>query len=80
MNVATWSSQNSQDKTSIRRTSLTQFSLNLSRVTFHQIPNLNLHDHNTSIYSVRGLKLKWEDSNEKHLNLTPITCHKGGVT
>jgi len=80
MNDATWSSQNSQEKTSRRRTSLTQFSLNLSWVTFLQIPNLNLHEYNTSIYSVRGLKLKWENSNEKHLNLVPNTCHNGGVT
>jgi len=49
-------------------------------VTFLQIPNLNLHEHCTSIYSVKGLKLKWENSNEKHLNLAPITYHKGGVT
>jgi len=71
---------NSQDKTSRGETILTQISLNLSIVTFLQILNLNLHEHNTSIYSVRGLKLKWENSNEKHLNLAPITCHKEGVT
>ena len=55
-------SPNSQDKTSRRRISLTQISLNLSRVTFLQIPNLNLHEHNISIYSVRGLKFRWENS------------------
>jgi len=48
-------------------------------VTFLQIPNMNLHEHDTSIYSVRVLNLKWENSNEKHLNLAK-TCHKGGVT
>jgi len=62
---------NSQDKTSRRRTSLTQISLNLSRVTFLQFPYLNLHEHSTSIYSVRELKFRWENSNETHLKLPP---------
>ena len=41
---------------------------------------LQLHEPSPLIYIVRGLKLKWENSNEKHLNLAPIPSHKGSVT
>ena len=41
---------------------------------------LQLHESSPLIYSMRGLKLKWENSNEKHLNLAPIPSHKGSVT
>jgi len=54
-----------------------KISLNLSRVTFLKITNFHLHEHGTFIYSVIVLKLKWENSNEKHLNLAPKPMSHG---
>jgi len=49
-------------------------------VTFLKIQILNLHEHDTSIYSVRVLKIRWENSNETHLKLPQKTSHMEGVT
>jgi len=71
--------KHSQDETRLGETILTThtkfvYSNNTSKF------NLLLHEHDISIYCVRGLKLKWENSNETHLNLAPIPSDKGGVT
>ena len=76
---------NSQDKTSRRRLILTTHNLcivtfYLCIVTFFQISNLNLHEHGTSIHSVRVLKFRWKNSNETHLKLPQKTSHMEGVT
>jgi len=57
-----------------------QISLNLSKVSFLQFLILNLHEHGTSIYSVRVLKFRWENSNETHLKLPQKTSYIRGVT
>jgi len=49
-------------------------------VTFLKFQILNLHEHDTSIYNVRVLKFRWENSNETHLKLPQKTSHMEGVT
>ena len=79
-NVATWElSKHSQDETRKGETILTTHS-QIEYSNFTLKFNVFLQEHSTSIYSVKGLKLKWENSNETHLNLAPIPSHKGGVT
>jgi len=39
-----------------------------------------LHEPSTSIYSVRGTDLRWENSNENHLKMGPKASHMEGVT
>ena len=57
-----------------------QFSLKLSRVSLLPISILNFTRAHTSIYSVRVLENRWENSNKTHLKFPQKTSHMGGVT